>query len=48
MISLNISIVIVGSFLLLTLVVGIYFSRKKTTFEQVQKIIDVAELGNFL
>ena len=32
MIFLNMPIVIVGAFLLLTLVVGIYFSRKETTF----------------
>ncbi|WP_342264950.1 sodium:solute symporter family transporter [Cardinium endosymbiont of Philonthus spinipes] len=34
MICLNIPLVIVGAFLVLTLVVGIYFSRKKTTFRQ--------------
>ncbi|MGI2257629.1 sodium:solute symporter family transporter [Candidatus Cardinium hertigii] len=34
MIYLNMTIVIVGAFLLSTLVVGIYFSRKKTTFRE--------------
>ncbi|MGI2257183.1 sodium:solute symporter family transporter [Candidatus Cardinium hertigii] len=34
MIFLNMPIVIVGAFLFLTLVVGIYFSRKKTTFRE--------------
>ncbi|WP_419241351.1 sodium:solute symporter family transporter [Cardinium endosymbiont of Nabis limbatus] len=34
MIPFNISLFVVVSFLLLTLVVGIYFSRKKTTFQE--------------
>ncbi|MGI2299594.1 sodium:solute symporter family transporter [Candidatus Cardinium hertigii] len=34
MIYLNTAIIIVGAFLLLTLVVGIYFSRRKTTFRE--------------